>query len=453
MNDRHNSQYIRMTKTPVNRLIISLAIPTIISMLVTDIYNMADTYFVGTINTSATAATGIVVAIMSILQALGFMFGHGAGSNISRLLGSENKEGAREYGATSFWLSILVGILSMIFGLLFLDPMLRLMGSTETILPYARIYGWYILIAAPAFTASCVCNNILRYEGMAFFAMIGLTFGGVLNIFGDYLLVHIFHMGIGGAGLSTTISQYISLLILMLPFIQGKTQAKLGLQYFKGRRQNIKNILTCGIPSLARQGLNSISTMVLNGSVAMYGDAAVAAISVATRVVNLMFCIAIGIGQGLQPVAAFNYGAKYYSRVKEGLKFSLMIASSLMLALAFITFFHAETLVHLFRNDPEVIAIGKVALRFLCVSFVFMPLASFGAMMFQAIGESGIATILSALRSGGVLIPVIVLFSSLWGLKGLEMAQAVSEILSGLFSIPFIFRSVHRFPKDHYGES
>ena len=262
MNDRHNSQYIRMTKTPVNRLIISLAIPTIISMLVTNIYNMADTYFVGTINTSATAATGIVVAIMSILQALGFMFGHGAGSNISRLLGSENKEGAREYGATSFWLSILVGILSMIFGLLFLDPMLRLMGSTETILPYARIYGWYILIAAPAFTASCVCNNILRYEGMAFFAMIGLTFGGILNIFGDYLLVHIFHMGIGGAGLSTTISQYISLLILMLPFIQGKTQAKLGLQYFKGRRQNIKNILTCGIPSLARQGLNSISTMV-----------------------------------------------------------------------------------------------------------------------------------------------------------------------------------------------
>ena len=431
MNDRHNSQYIRMTKTPVNRLIISLAIPTIISMLVTNIYNMADTYFVGTINTSATAATGIVVAIMSILQALGFMFGHGAGSNISRLLGSENKEGAREYGATSFWLSILVGILSMIFGLSFLDPMLRLMGSTETILPYARIYGWYILIAAPAFTASCVCNNILRYEGMAFFAMIGLTFGG----------------------LSTTISQYISLLILMLPFIQGKTQAKLGLQYFKGRRQNIKNILTCGIPSLARQGLNSISTMVLNGSVAMYGDAAVAAISVATRVVNLMFCIAIGIGQGLQPVAAFNYGAKYYSRVKEGLKFSLMIASSLMLALAFITFFHAETLVHLFRNDPEVIAIGKVALRFLCVSFVFMPLASFGAMMFQAIGESGIATILSALRSGGVLIPVIVLFSYLWGLKGLEIAQAVSEILSGLFSIPFIFRSVHRFPKDHYGES
>ncbi|QRG86315.1 MATE family efflux transporter [Bulleidia sp. zg-1006] len=451
MSEKHNSQYIRMTQTPVNRLIVSLAIPTIISMLVTNIYNMADTYFVGTIGTSATAATGVVVAIMAILQAFGFMFGHGAGSNISRLLGSENKEGAREYGATSFWLSIFVGVLSAVLGVLFLDSMLRLMGSTDTILPYARIYGWYILIAAPAFTASCVCNNILRYEGMAFFAMLGLTAGAVLNIFGDYLFVRIMNRGIAGAGLSTTISQYISLFILILPFAQGKTQSKLNIRYFKGKYEYIKNIVTCGLPSLARQGLNSISTMILNSSASLYGDAAVAAISIATRVVNFMFCIAIGIGQGLQPVAAFNYGAKYYSRVKEGMKFALMTASSLMLVLALATFFSADVLVRLFRDDAEVMAIGKVALRFLCVSFVFMPIASYGSMLFQAIGESGIATILSILRSGGILIPMILLLSNLLGLRGLETAQAISEIVSGLLAIPFILRSIHRFPKDFYG--
>ena len=219
-NSEQIAQYKKMTETPVSKLITSLAVPTIISMLVTSIYNMADTYFVGTIGTSASGATGIVFGLMAILQAFGFMFGHGAGTNIAAQLGRKNVRAAREYASTSFWSSILAGFVIMGIGIAFMDPLMRLMGSTDTILPYARIYAYCILIAGPAMTSSCVMNNILRYEGKAFFDMIGLTAGGLLNIFGDFLLVRVFNLGIFGAGLSTTISQYISMGILLLPYLQ-----------------------------------------------------------------------------------------------------------------------------------------------------------------------------------------------------------------------------------------
>ena len=205
-----DEQYVKMTQTPVSKLILTLGLPTVVSMLVTNIYNMADTYFVGSLGTSASGATGIVFGLMAILQAFGFMFGHGAGANIARKLGNHDVKSAKIYASTSFWSSILVGVIIMIIGIGFMDPFMRLLGSTETILPYARTYAFFILIAGPAMTSGCVMNNILRYEGKAFFAMIGLTLGGILNIFGDYVFVNIYHMVIAGAGLSTAISQYIS---------------------------------------------------------------------------------------------------------------------------------------------------------------------------------------------------------------------------------------------------
>ena len=220
-----DEQYVRMTQTPVFRLILSLGLPTVISMLVTSIYNMADTYFVGTLGTSASGATGIVFGLMAILQAFGFMFGHGAGANIAQSLGNHDVHSAKTYASTSFWSSIGTGVLIGIFGLLFLDSLMTILGSTPTILPFARTYAIFILIAGPAMTSGCVMNNILRYEGKAFYAMIGLTSGGILNIFGDYLFVNVFHMGIAGAGLSTAISQYISMGILLMPYLRKQTQS------------------------------------------------------------------------------------------------------------------------------------------------------------------------------------------------------------------------------------
>jgi putative MATE family efflux protein len=446
--DSEEKQYHRMVDTPVERLILSLGLPTIISMLVTSIYNMADTYFVGTLGTSASGATGIVFGLMAILQAFGFMFGHGAGSNISRRLGARDVKAAREYASTSFYLSILFGLIILAIGLACMDPLMRLLGSTETILPYARTYAFYILIAGPAMTSSCVMNNILRYEGRAFYAMIGLTAGGILNIFGDALFVNVFHMGIGGAGLSTTLSQYISMFILLLPYLQGKTQSRFALKDFTHRGSVVRDIIMVGLPSLTRQGLNSISTMVLNACAGPYGDAAVAAISIVTRITNFLFCVAIGIGQGFQPVSAFNYGARNYTRVKKGFFFALRLGMALMAALGVIGFLFAGPFVSFFRNDPEVITIGTAALHLQCISLFLMPMTMYGNMLFQSIGMSRTATFLAALRSGIVLIPVLLILVRFAGLSGLEAAQALSEAISAVLTIPFLVSFFRQLPPD-----
>jgi putative MATE family efflux protein len=451
-NEEQKKQYIKMTETPVSKLILSLGIPTIISMLVTSIYNMADTYFVGTISTSASGATGIVFGLMAILQAFGFMFGHGAGSNIARQLGDRNVNAAHEYASTSFWSSILAGLLVLVLGLACMDPLMRMLGSTDTILPYARTYAFYILIAGPAMTSSCVMNNILRYEGKAVFAMFGLTAGGLLNILGDYIFVDLLHMGIGGAGLSTTLSEYISMFILLLPYLQGKTQSKFNVKYFTRKYAVFRNIISTGLPSLARQGLNSASTMILNVCAGGYGDAAVAAISIVTRIVNFLFCVAIGIGQGFQPVSAFNYGAKKYQRVKAGFLFALKLGTALMIILSILSFVKAETFVAFFRDDPAVTEIGAAAMRWQCISLVLMPISMYGNMLFQSIGKSAAATFLAALRSGLVLIPTVLLLNWTLGLYGLEMAQSVSEILSALITVPFLVIFLRSLPADASAE-
>jgi putative MATE family efflux protein len=385
---------------------------------------------------------------MAILQAFGFMFGHGAGSNIARQLGHKNVESAREYASTSFYLSILSGIIIMALGLLFMSPLMRLMGSTDTILPYASTYAFFILIAGPAMTSSCVMNNIMRYEGKAVYAMVGLTAGGLLNIAGDALFVLVFHMGIAGAGLSTTISQYISMVILLIPFLRGKTESSFSLRYITHSFTVLKNIIATGFPSLVRQGLSSVGTMVLNNNAALYGDAAVAAISIVTRIVNFLFCIAVGLGQGFQPVSAFNFGAKKYSRVREGFLFALKVGTAMMVILAIGSFFFASPIVSFFRKDTEVISIGTAALHYQCVSLVLMPVSMYGNMLFQSIGKAKTATFLAAIRSGISLIPCVLILNALFGLSGIEMSQAVAEIISAAVSFPFEMIFLKSLPID-----
>lgn len=438
-----------MTGENVAKLINRLAVPTIISMLVTSLYNMADTYFVGTLGKSASGATGIVFTLMSILQAFGFMFGHGAGSHISRKLGARDVEGARYYSAMSFYASIVVGIIIAIISMIWMNPFMYILGSTSTILPYAKVYGMYILIAGPAFTASCVLNNILRYEGKAFFAMIGLTLGGVLNIFGDALFIKGFHWGIGGAGLSTAISQYISMFVLMYPYLKGHTQSSLHIKYLKMDMKRLASIIAVGFPSLMRQGLNAVSMMVLNSYAGMFGDAAIAGISIVNRVMAFLFCIAVGIGQGFQPVSAFNYGAKKYSRVKQGFIYATLFSEVLMLVAGIVGFVFSFQLVTLFQDDPGVIAIGTQAMHIRSVSLIFLPLSILGNMLFQSIGQAKMATYLAALRSGIILIPAIIILTHAFRLTGLEYAQAVSDSLASLISLPYCIHFIKQLPSDN----
>ena len=433
-----DKQYDLMTKTPVGKLIIKLGIPTTISMLVTNIYNMADTYFVGTLGTSASGAVGIVFGLMSILQAVGFMCGHGAGSIVSRKLGAKDNETADAAGSVAFFSSLLSGVIISVLGIAFSTPLLKLLGSTDTILPYAEKYAFWILLAAPVTMASFVLNNILRYEGKAALAMIGLTAGGFLNIFGDWLLINVFELKISGAGISTAVSQAISFLILLFMFLSGKTQCKLSLKNFKKGLPQIKNVVATGLPSLTRQGLSSVSTMLLNNSAGLYGDAAVAGMTIVNRICFFIFAVGLGIGQGFQPVSAFNYGAKKYKRVRKGFFFTWGVGEALLAVLAVIGLIFSDNLVGFFRDDPEVIRIGSFALKAQLIALFFQPLSICCNMTFQSVGKNKAATFLSALRSGLIFIPILLITTRFFGITGVQVSQAVSDVVTFFISLPFM---------------
>ena len=432
-----DKQYELMTKTPVGKLIIKLGIPTTVSMLVTNIYNMADTYFVGTLGTSASGAVGIVFGLMAILQAVGFMFGHGAGSIVSRRLGAKDNETANKVGSAAFLAALVSGAVISVLGIIFSTPLLRFLGSTDTILPYSEKYAFWILLAAPVTMASFVLNNILRYEGKAALAMIGLTAGGVLNIFGDWLLINVFDMGISGAGISTAVSQAISFTILLFMFILGKTQCRLSLKNaIKGLPQ-LKNIMFTGLPSLTRQGLSSVSTMLLNNMAGGYGDAAVAGMTIVNRICFFIFAVGLGIGQGFQPVSAFNYGAKKYKRVKKGFIFTFVVGEAFLAVLAVIGLFFSDNLVGFFRDDPQVIEIGSFALKAQLIALFFQPLSICCNMTFQSVGKNKSATFLSALRSGLVFIPILFITTKFFGITGVQISQALADVVTFFIAVPF----------------
>ncbi len=442
------TQYEKMTTTPVSKLVIMLGIPTTISMLVTNIYNMADTYFVSALGNSASGAVGIVFGLMAIIQAFGFMLGQGAGSIISRRLGNQDVESARVTASLSFFTALLLGTVIGILGLHFIDPLMLLLGSTDTILPYARDYGRYILIAAPIMMASFVLNNILRYEGKANLAMIGLVTGGLLNMIGDPIFINGFHMGIAGAGLSTALSQCVSFCILLSMFLRGKTQTKIAITAITKNPRGITDVVKTGCPSLLRQGLNSISTMVLNSLAGGYGDAAVAAMSIVNRICFFIFAVGLGIGQGFQPVAGFNYGAKKYSRVKKAFFFTWGAGEVLLGSLAVVAFFVSGSLVGIFRDDVQVIEIGTQALRFQLVALFFQPVTICASMLFQSVGENKLASFFSLLRSGLFLIPTLVISNAIIGLTGIQMSQTVADILAFLVAVPLVLRYIRRLPAD-----
>ena len=446
---QYSTQYEKMTEMPISRLIITLGIPTTISMLVTNVYNMADTMFVGKLGTSASGAVGIVFGFMAILQAFGFMFGQGAGSIISRKLGQKDSKSASKIASTSFFMAILSGIIIGILGFLFLNPFLYLLGSTQTILPYARTYVIYILLAAPFMTSCFVMNNILRYEGKASLAMVGLMAGALLNIAGDPLFMFVLDMGIAGAGLSTALSQLVSFGILLYMFLSGKTQSKLGISHFTRDFKDIIEIVTTGFPSLVRQGLGSISTMLLNQQAAVYGDAAVAAMSIVSRISMFIFAVGLGIGQGYQPVCGFNYGAKKNDRVKKAFVFTLVLGEILLGVLAIISLCFSNQAIGIFRDDAEVIRIGTYALKVQCLALFFQPLNVMSNMTLQSTGHSAGASFLSMLRSGLYFIPILYVLTYFMGLTGIQIAQPIADICAFFTAIPMLISFFRKLDVDN----
>ena len=436
--DRSAEQFRKMTETPIPKLILSLAAPTILSMLITSIYNLADTFFVGQISTSASGAVGIVSSLMAILQALGFMLGHGSGSIISRSLGSQNTDAATRFASTSFFTALVFGGIITAAGLLTLPDFMMLLGSTETILPHACAYARYILLAAPIMMSSLVMNNILRYEGKASFAMIGLVTGGLLNIALDPLFMFVFGLGTAGAGIATALSQSISFCILLSMFLRGKTVSQFRLSAVTREARDFGRILLGGAPSFGRQGLNSIGGMLLNLAARGYGDAAVAGMSIVSRIFMFIISVAIGVGQGLQPVASFNYGARKYRRVRQAAIFTIEAAFCMLVVLVGLCWVNGDALIRLFRDDPAVTAVALPAFHYQCLAMLLHPIIVVANMTFQSVGASGRATFLACCRQGVFFIPLILILPRTHGLFGVEICQPIADVLTFLVSLPFL---------------
>lgn len=446
MDNNREVQFKKMTETPVPKLIVMLAIPTIISMLVTSLYNMVDTAFVGQLGTSASGAVGVVFGFMAIIQAIGFMFGQGSGSILSRKLGRKDYDGASQIASTGFLCSFMCGILILVLGLIFIDPLVYLLGSTKTIAPFAKTYIIYILIATPMMISSFVLNNILRYEGKASLGMIGLLAGSILNMVGDPILMFGFGLGIAGAGLSTAISQVISFFILLFMFYSGRTQSKLSLKNASFRPSVVFDICATGFPALIRQALASVATMILNKEAGFYGDAAVAAMSIVSRVCMFVFSFALGIGQGFQPICAFNYGAGKYSRVRRALLYTMAYAEGLLVIVSILVISHSSQIIQIFRDDPEVIRIGIRALNLYCASLIFMPMGTVTEMMLQSTGYRFQASITSSLRSGLIFIPLLILLARFRGLAGIQEAQPLAYVLASIPSFIMLIWFLRRLP-------
>lgn len=448
-----DDKFVQMTQAPVEKLICRLAVPTIISMLITTVYNMADTFFIGKINTSASGAVGVAFSVMAMIQAVGFFFGQGAGNSISRELGHQNMGKAGVLASVGFYSALGVGGLIMVFGLCFLKPLVVALGATETIRPYAEDYLRIILCGSVYMTASFVLNNLLRFQGNAFYGMIGLASGGILNIILDPVFIFVLRMGISGAALATVLSQLVGFAILLYQ-CNHRGVVRISIRNFRPDWKILGMIIGAGLPSLCRQGISSVSVMCLNNAARPYGDAAIAAMSIVTRIMNLPYSAAIGFGQGFQPVCGYSYGAGKYDRVRRGYWFCVKVCTAVLLLLSGLSFIFAPELVELFRRgDPEVVRIGAAALRLQCLTCCLTGIIMPSNMTLQTTGQVVPATFMGMSKQGLFLIPAILVLPGWFGILGLQLAQPAADIFSVLLALPcmaLFFRRLRRMEK---GES
>ena len=441
-------QYQRMVQTPIPKLVSSLAIPTTVGMLITVIYNTADTYFVSQINKSAAAAVGAVYAVMSIIQAIGFGLGMGSGSLISRKLGAKEDQAAHTYASSAFFAAILCGALISVLGLLFLEPMLKLLGCSETMMPHAIPYAKFVLIAAPISCSTFVLNNTLRSQGRSMQATIGMSIGGILNVILDPVFIFGLNMGTGGAALATAISQSVNFCVLLCFFLAGKSIVSVHPKHVSRKFADYKAIVTTGLPTICRQGLGSVAAAVLNiQAIAFGGDAAGAAITISNKVYILVRNLVMGLGQGFQPVAGYNYGAGNKRRAWESFTFSTKAGTVMCIFFAAVTAVFAEPIMWWFCNDAEVAKIGIQTLYLNSAILPFLAFSTYVNQLYQCLGFKGQATFLASCRQGIFFLPAVLLLPLAIGCLGVQAAQPVGDLCTFLISIPFIIHFYKKYMK------
>ena len=434
---KQDAKFVRMTTRPVGRLVTAMAVPSIVSMLVTGIYNLADTFFIGQINTQSVAALGIVFSYMVLVQSVAIFFGQGSGNYISRALGRREVDDAEVMAATGLFSSVLTGLILAALSFAFMRPILTLLGSTPTILPYATDYFSFILLGAPFIMGTFTLNNQMRHQGNAMLSMIGIVSGAVLNIALDPVFIFVLGLGIRGAGMATAISQVIGFCI-MLGMTGRHGTLPLRFSCFKPTLRRYRDIAAGGLPSLARQGLMSVSAICLNQLASAYGDGAIAAFSVVSRITMLACAAMIGYGQGFQPVCGFNYGAGNYDRVRKAFWHSCGVSTVYCTVLAVLGWLFADPLVTLFRDDAEVIRIGGEVLRYQCYSFPLVGFITLANMYLQNIRKTIPAIIMASARQGIFFLPALFIGHAVWGFTGIEISQALADAGSFLFAVPMV---------------
>ena len=416
-----------------------MAVPSISIMLISSLYNMADTYFVGSLGTAATGGVGVVFSMMAIIQAIGFFFGHGAGNFVSRALGAKNYDDATKMASTGFFTSFFANCVVAVLGIIFLEPLARFLGATETILPYAKEYMFYILLGAPFLASSLMLNNLLRFQGSAVYAMVGMISGAVINVGLDPLFIFTFKMGVAGAAIATMISQIISFILLYVGCMR-KDNIRVSLKYFSPSLRSYREMLRGGAPSLFRQGIASVATICLNRVAGGYSDGVIAAVSIVNRVMMFANSMLIGFGQGFQPVCGFNYGAKLYDRVRGAFWFSVKVGTAVLLAFSVVGFAFAPKIISLFRDDPEVIEVGTLALRLMCVTFPLTGWTTMCNMMLQTMGRAVPASLLSLARQGIFMIPLLFILVPFLNVLGIQVVTPLADALTFLLAIPIGIR-------------
>ena len=446
--DEREKKYRQMTEPPVSKLICKLAVPCIISMLVTAFYNMADTYFVGMLSSNAaTGAVGVVFSMMAIIQAIGFFFGQGSGVYISAQLGKKNYREASNMAATGFFASMMTGVVICVLGQIFLEPLAYFLGSTPTILPYTEAYLRVILFGAPWMASSLVLNNQLRFQGSANYAMVGIVTGAIVNIILDPIFIFVFELGVAGAGWATIISQFVSFCLLLNGCSKG-SNISISIRNVKLKWFYVRMIFKGGFPSLARQSLASVATICLNHAAQPFGDVAIAAMGVVQRVTMFGFSAMLGFGQGFQPVCGFNYGAGLYSRVRQGFWFCVKVSFIFLLCVSILGFIFAPNLIAIFRDDPAVIECGTRALRFQCMTLCLQSWVVMSNMMMQSMGLVAPATFLAVARQGCFFIPLVLILSAAFDLLGIQITQSIADLLTFLCAVPLQLWVLRNLPQD-----
>ena len=426
------------------RLVLSLAVPATAALLVSAGCGIVDAWFVSRLGTSAGGAVGIAFAVTALIQAIGYTLGTGAASLISRALGAGDRESACFFASLSFFVSLALGGAVALAGMLRPAPIIRFLGASEGIFPYARAYARFLFPSAPLMCGAFVLNNLLRAEGQVRFAMIGTVAGNLLNVALVPLLLFRFSMGISGASLALLLSQALTFILLLSRYLFGKTRVSLRPRRAAHPFRGLRSLLLIGSPSLFRQGLAGVASALLLRGARRFGDAAAAAVSVNARIFLLLYSFCLGIGQGMMPAVGYNSGAGRPERVLSLSRFSLILATAVMLVLSVPTGILAPRIIGLFRPDPEVIRVGAFLLRAQCAVFFLHGIIAVTNMLLQALGKAFPAALIAAARQGFCFLPAVLLLPRVWGLTGLCLAQAVADVLTFLLTLPFLVTALRR---------